>query len=96
MKINSINTYYTYVNFRKSDTNSSSDNKGAILMLRDQNASVKFQKNQEYSQNADSVESNPVKALGYKLVRTFQKIRDVQDEAMANETDIDSRRWYLM
>lgn len=45
-------------------------------MLRDPKASVKFQQNQEFAQNADSVNSNPLKALGYKLYRTFSMIRE--------------------
>ena len=48
----------------------------AILMLRDPNASVKFQHNQEFAQNADSLSSNPLKALGYKLYRTFNMIHE--------------------
>lgn len=52
------------------------ESQNAILMLRDPKASVKFQQNQEFAQNADSVNSNPLKALGYKLYRTFSMIRE--------------------
>ena len=52
------------------------ESENAILMLRDANASIKFQQNQEFAQNADSINANPLKALGYKLYRTFNMIRE--------------------
>ena len=75
MIVNNIST----INFKENNAenikrNYSSQN--AILMLRDPNASVRFQQNQEFAQNADSVTSNPLKALGYKLYRTFSMIRE--------------------
>ncbi len=48
----------------------------AILMLRDPNASVRFQQNKEVAQKADALNTNPLTALGYKLYRTFSMIRD--------------------
>lgn len=48
----------------------------AILMLRDPNAAIKFQQSQEYARKADSVDSNPLVALGYKLYRTFNMLKD--------------------
>ena len=60
------------------------ETQNAILMLRDPKASVKFQQNQEFAQNADSVASNPLKALGYKLYRTFSMIRE-NDQLPQNE-----------
>ena len=69
--INLINT-----NFRESAVSKDMESQNAILMLRDPKASVKFQQNQEFAQNADSVNSNPLKALGYKLYRTFSMIRE--------------------
>ena len=69
--INLINT-----NFRSSAVSKDMESQNAILMLRDPKASVKFQQNQEFAQNADSVNSNPLKALGYKLYRTFSMIRE--------------------
>jgi len=64
------------INFREYNRTRNTDSQNAILMLRDPNASVKFQQNQEFAQNADSVTANPLKALGYKLYRTFSLIRD--------------------
>ena len=63
------------INFRNNNiptqTEEMTDSHNAILMLRDPNASVKFQQNQEMAQKADSLSNNPFKALGYKLYRTF-------------------------
>lgn len=74
MRINKIQN----INFRE-------DNKSAtaILMLRDPNAAVKFQQNQEYAKKADSVDSNPFVALGYKLYRTF----NLSNEAEGAQTE---------
>lgn len=80
------------VNFRDNSNNINNNkymtrdlgSQNAILMLRDPNASVKFQHNKVFAQNADSVSTNPLKALGYKLYRTFSMIKadnqDVQSE----------------
>ena len=81
-------TKISNVNFRENSNNKymtrDLGSQNAILMLRDPNASVKFQHNQEFAQNADSVSSNPLKALGYKLYRTFNMIRE-NDQAGQTE-----------
>jgi len=64
------------INFKEYNRIRNAESQNAILMLRDPNASVKFQQNQEFAQNADSVNANPLKALGYKLYRTFSLIRE--------------------
>ena len=46
--INLINT-----NFRASAVSKDMESQNAILMLRDPKASVKFQQNQEFAQNAE-------------------------------------------
>ena len=63
------------INFKENVLSREMDSQNAILMLRDPNASIKFQQNQELAQNADSLSSNPLKALGYKLYRTFSMLR---------------------
>ncbi len=71
MQINKINN----INFRESNITRGMNSENAILMLRDPNAAIKFQKNQEYAKKADSVDTNPIVALGYKLYRTFNLIK---------------------
>ena len=82
-------TKISNVNFKENSNNKymtrDFGSQNAILMLRDPNASVKFQHNQEFVQNADSVSSNSLKALGYKLYRTFNMIRE-NDQAGQTET----------
>ena len=72
MQINKISN----INFRENTLSRTMKSENAILMLRDPNAAVRFQKNQEYARKADSVDSNPIIALGYKLYRTFNMIKD--------------------
>jgi len=77
MQVNRIsNNNFINTNFRANETYKNTESQNAILMLRDPQASIKFQQNQEFAQNADSVNSNPLKALGYKLYRTFSMLRD--------------------
>ena len=73
MKIERI---YTNINFKENTLSREMKSENAILMLRDPNAAIKFQKHQEFARKADSVDSNPIVALGYKLYRTFNMIRE--------------------
>ena len=72
MQINKINN----ISFRENRLTREMNSQDAILMLRDPKASVKFQQSQEYARKADSVNSNPFVAVGYKLYRTFNMLRD--------------------
>ena len=76
MKVNKINTNINFKENTQRDINS----ENAILMLRDPKAAIRFQKSQEYANRADSVDSNPIVALGYKLYRTFNMIRGEQEQ----------------
>jgi len=72
MQVNKL----SFINFKETEAPKASGSQNAILMLRDPNASVKFQQNKELAQKADVFNTNPLKALGYKLYRTFSMIRD--------------------
>ena len=76
MKIERINTN---ISFRENTLSREMNSEDAILMLRDPNAMVKFKQNQEYAQKADSVDSNPFVAIGYKLYRTFNMIKEKEN-----------------
>ena len=71
MKINKI----TNISFKENTLSRELNSQNAILMLRDPNASIKFRHNQELAHKADSIDSNPIVALGYKLYRTFNMIK---------------------
>lgn len=71
MKVISINN----INFKENTLSQEMNSSDAILMLRDNNAFIKFKQNQEYARMADSVDTNPVVALGYKLYRTFSMLK---------------------
>ena len=71
MKINKI----TNINFKENKLVRETCSENAILMLRDPNASVRFQQSQEYAKKADSIDTNPIIALGYKLYRTFNMFK---------------------
>ena len=84
MQINKINN----ISFRENTLSREMNSENAILMLRDPNASVRFQQSQEYARKADSVESNPIVALGYKLYRTFNMIKD-KESSQAEKKQLD-------
>ena len=75
MQINRINN----ISFRENTLSREMNSENAILMLRDPNASVRFQQSQEYARKADSVDTNPFVAIGYKLYRTFNMLKDNQN-----------------
>ena len=82
MKVNKINTN---INFRENKVTRDMKSENAILMLRDPKAAVKFQKSQEYARKADSVDSNPFVAIGYKLYRTFNMLKENQNIQAENK-----------
>ena len=84
MLINKISNININPNFKSNKVSTNMESQNAILMLRDPKATVKFQQSQEFAQNADSVDTNPLKALGYKLYRTFSMIRN-NDQASQSE-----------
>ena len=71
MRVNNI----TNINFKEDTLSVRMNSENAILMLRDPKAMVKFQQNQDFARKADSIDSNPIVALGYKLYRTFNLIK---------------------
>ena len=75
MQINKISN----ISFKEEEPLKNIGSQNAILMLRDSNASVKFQQNKELAYKADALYSNPLTALGYKLYRTFNLIRHRND-----------------
>lgn len=72
MRVNQINTN---INFKENTLSRKMNSENAILMLRDPNAAVRFKKNQEIAKKADSVDSNIIVAIGYKLYRTFNMLK---------------------
>ena len=76
MQINRISN----ITFRDNDNGRNTATENAILMLRDPNASVRFQQNKEVARKADALNTNPITALGYKLYRTFSMIKDNEPE----------------
>ena len=68
------------ISFKENVLSREMNSQNAILMLRDPKASVRFQHNREIAQNADVLSSNPFKAIGYKLYKTFSLINEVDGE----------------
>ena len=71
-----VNKITNNINFKENTLSVKMNSENAILMLGDPKAMVKFQQNQEFAQKADSIDSNPIVALGYKLYRTFNLVKN--------------------
>lgn len=67
MKVQKINYTTNNIKFRESINN----NRDASLMIQSQNAAVNFARERYIAQQANSIDASPIKALGYKLYRTF-------------------------
>lgn len=85
MKINKLEN----ISFRENTLSREMNSEEAILMLRDPKALVKFQQSKEYARKADSVDSNPIVAIGYKLYRTFQILGGNNKPLTAEDKRID-------
>ena len=85
MKINKLQN----ISFRENTLSREMNSEEAILMLRDPKALVKFQQSKEYARKADSVDSNPIVAIGYKLYRTFQMLGSNNNPSEAENKRID-------
>lgn len=85
MQINKIQN----ITFRENTLSREMNSEDAILMLRDPKASIKFQQSKEYARKADSVDANPLLAIGYKLYRTFQMISDNDKPPKAENKQIE-------
>ena len=85
MIINKVNN----INFRENELSREMNSQNAILMLRDPNASVRFQQSKEIASKADASSTNPFQALGYKLYKTFSIIKGENDDTV--EPTVDSK-----
>lgn len=90
MQVNRISNINN-INFREAQTTKNTESQNAILMLRDPNASIKFQQNQEIAQKADLVNGNPFRAIGYRLYRTFNMIRENE-----NTPEVESKQFSVV
>ena len=86
MLVNNISN----INFKENVLSREMNSQNAILMLRDPKASVRFQHNREIAQNADALSSNPFKAIGYKLYKTFSLINEVDGEQNLEPKKLDT------
>ena len=84
MQVNKISN----INFKENTLSREMNSENAILMLRDPKAAVKFQQSQEYAKKADSIDTNPIVALGYKLYRTFSLIKNRENSEPQEEANI--------
>lgn len=87
MLVNSINMYNKYIGFKSNPEN----NSNVTNMPRSQHQNnIHFEKESKLVQKADSVDANPITALGYKLYRTFRII----SEHEPTQSELDALNMY--
>lgn len=72
MKVQKINNINKQINFKQNNTNSLN----AGLMIQSKNGNLNFARDKYITQQANSIDSNPITSLGYKLYKTFGYFRN--------------------
>ncbi len=60
-----------YISFGESNSNNSASKIGLMSLDKSPNARINFEKDLHDTKNADMVQSNPIKALGYNIVKAY-------------------------
>ena len=88
MKIMKINNINNTVKFRENSASASMSNRDAGLMIQSPSAAVKFARDRYIAEQAGSVEAAPLKALGYKLYRTFGYLTNHETPKSNNQLNV--------
>lgn len=84
MEITKVNDFYSKLKF-KNQYSTSMDSRDAGLMIQSSYAALNFSREKYLAEQAGSIDTNPIKALGYKLYRTFGYLTN-------HETPISNRK----
>jgi len=90
IKVNPIK-FNNNISFKENNVNNLTPNV-AVLSLENPNSLINFQKDFGLSRSADAVQSNPIKALGYKFYRLFKFLS--QPKYTDDYIDIEDRNLY--
>ena len=74
----------TQITFGEGNMNNITPNVG-LLSIQNTNK-LNFEKNLKLTQEADAVQSNPIKALGYKLTKTYNILFSPKDQDYSHIT----------
>ncbi len=67
-----FNTYNNkYISFGQRQMNNSNTKIGVMSLDKNPSAKINFEKDMYITQKADSVQSNPLKAIGYNIVKAY-------------------------
>lgn len=87
LTINPVNmTSKRYVSFGEGNMNNINSKVGVMSLDKKPSAKINFEKDMYITQKADSVQSNPLKAIGYNIVKAYNILvtprrRDAQTES---------------
>lgn len=75
-----------YISFTEGNLNNVNSKVGLMSLDKNPSAKINFEKDMYISQKADSVQSNPLKAIGYNIVKAYNilvtpKRSDAQTES---------------
>jgi len=60
-----------YISFGQKNSNNLNSKVGLMSLDKNPNAKINFEKDLHTTKNADMVQTNPIKALGYNLVKAY-------------------------
>lgn len=79
-----FNNSRKYISFKEGNLNNLTPNV-AILPLQNTNAKINFEKDLQRTIKADAVQSNPLTALGYKFVKTYNILFSPENNKPKND-----------
>lgn len=88
MKVMKISNINNTIKFRENSASASMSNRDAGLMIQSPSAVVKFARDRYIAEQAGSVEAGPLKALGYKLYRTFGYLTNHETPKSNNQLNV--------
>ncbi len=81
-----VNNSKKYISFGESNNNSTAKI-GLMSLDKSPNARINFEKDLHDTKNADMVQSNPIKALGYNIVKAYNILCTPSGRSAAPKTE---------
>jgi len=76
-----------YISFGENHLNNANSKVGLLSLDKNPNAKINFEKDLHDTKKADMVQSNPIKALGYNIVKAYNILCTPQRSAAQAKTE---------
>lgn len=83
-----LNTYSKkYISFKENNHNNVNSRVGLMSLDKSPNAKINFEKDLHDTKSADMVQSNPIKAIGYNIVKAYNILCTPRRRATQTESN---------